>query len=154
MTLKESIVADMKAAMRGKETVRLETIRLLRAAIQRKEVDDQTELDDQGVLQIVQKMVKQSTDAIEQFAKGGRQDLVDKENANISILRQYLPEPLSDEAVTKIISQALQQCQAMQPSGVFNSMKDMGKVMGLVKPKIQGRADMGAVSKKIKSLLS
>lgn len=137
----------MKAAMRAKETVRLETIRMLRAAIQRKEVDDRVELDDQGVVQIVQKMVKQSTDAAQQFANGNRQDLVDKENACISILRQYLPEPLSDQDVEEIIEQALQESGA-------TSTRDMGRVMGLVKSKIQGRADMGAVSVKIRSLLS
>ena len=147
MNLKDSIIADMKAAMRAKETVRLETIRMLRATIQRKEVDDRVELDDQGVLQIVQKMVKQSADAAQQFASGNRQDLVDKENEYISILRQYLPEPLSDQAVEEIIEQALQESDT-------TSAKDMGKVMGLVKSKVQGRADMGAVSAKIRSLLS
>jgi len=147
MNLKQRILADMQAAMRAKESVRLETIRMLRAAIQRKEVDDRIELDDQGVLQVVQKMVKQSTDAAQQFAKGDRQDLVDKENANISILRQYLPEPLSKQAVEEIIDQALQQSGA-------TSVREMGKVMGLVKAKVQGRADMGRVSSKIKTLLS
>ena len=147
MNLKDCILADMKAAMRAKETVRLETIRMLRAAIQRKEVDDRIELDDQGVLLIVQKMVKQSTDAAQQFANGHRQDLVDKENENISILRQYLPEPLSEQAVGEIINQVLQQSDA-------TGIKDLGKVMGLVKSKVQGRADMSSVSVKIRSLLS
>ena len=147
MNLKDSIIADMKAAMRAKEALRLETIRMLRAAIQRKEVDDRVELDDQGVLQIAQKMVKQSADAAQQFANGNRQDLVDKENEYISILRQYLPEPLSDQVVEEIIEQALQESCA-------TSTRDMGQVMGLVKSKVQGRADMGAVSAKIRSLLS
>ncbi len=147
MNLKDSIIADMKAAMRAKETARLETIRMLRAAIQRKEVDDRIELDDQGVLQVVRKMVKQSADAAQQFASGNRQDLVDKENQAISILRQYLPEPLSEPVVEEIIEQALQESGAA-------SIRDMGKVMGLVKSKTRGRADMGAVSARIRSLLS
>ncbi len=148
MSLKDNIVADMKAAMRAKESVRLEAIRMLRAAIQRKEVDDRVELDDQGVLQIVRKMVKQSADAAQQFANGNRQDLVDKENEYISILRQYLPEPLSEQAVGEIIEQAVQEC------GAAAGIRDMGKVMGLVKARVQGRADMGAVSARVRSLLS
>ncbi len=147
MNLKERIVADMKSAMRAKETARLETIRMLRAAIQRKEVDDRVELDDQGVLQIIRKMVKQSADAARQFANGNRQDLVDKENEMISTLQQYLPEPLSEQAVEEIIAQTLQESGAA-------SIRDMGKVMGLVKSKVQGRADMSAVSARIRSLLS
>ena len=146
-SLKERIVADMKAAMRAKQSVRLEAIRMLRAAIQRKEVDERIELDDQGVLQVVRKMVKQSADAARQFADGNRADLVDKENRYISILREYLPEPLSDQAIAKIIEQALQESGA-------TSMRDMGKVMGLVQSKVRGRADMVAVSARIKSLLS
>lgn len=147
MSMKEKIAADMKAAMRDKEIIRLETIRLLRAAIQRKEVDDRIELDDDGVLQIVQKMVKQCTDAAEQFTKGGRDDLAQKEQANIAVLKDYLPEQLSESELSEIISQAIAQTGA-------SSMKDMGKVMGLVKSQTQGRADMGAVSGKIKELLS
>ncbi len=147
MNLKDRIISDMKSAMRTKETTRLETIRMLRAAIQRKEVDDRVELDDPGVLQVIRKMVKQSTDAAQQFADGNRQDLVDKENETISILRQYLPEPLSEQAVEEIIKQVLQESAA-------TSIRDMGKVMGLVKSRVQGRADMSAVSARIRSLLS
>ncbi len=147
MNLKDRIISDMKSAMRAKETTRLETIRMLRAAIQRKEVDDRVELDDPGVLQVIRKMVKQSTDAAQQFADGNRQDLVDKENETISILRQYLPEPLSEQAVEEIIKQVLQESAA-------TSIRDMGKVMGLVKSRVQGRADMSAVSARIRSLLS
>ncbi len=147
MSLKENIFADMKAAMRDKETIRLETIRLLRAAIQRKEVDDRTELDDEGVLQIVQKMVKQCNDAAQQFTNGGREDLANKELANIAVLEDYLPEQLSDTELNDIVDQAIAQSGA-------SSMKDMGKVMGMVKSQTQGRADMGAVSGRIKSLLS
>ena len=147
MSLKESIIADMRTAMRDKDTVKLETIRMLRAAIQRKEVDDQIQLDDEGVLQIIQKMIKQSTDAAEQFIQGSRQDLADKENQNIAVLKTYLPEQLSEDEISVIIS------KAMADTGAA-TMKDMGKVMALVKSQLQGRADMGAVSGKIKSLLS
>ncbi len=147
MNLKDNILADMKSAMRAKETARLETIRMLRAAIQRKEVDDRVELDDQGVLRVIRKMVKQSADAARQFADGNRQDLVDKENEMISILQQYQPEPLSGQAVEEIIEQALQESGAA-------SIRDMGKVMGLVQSRVQGRADMSAVSARIRSLLS
>ena len=147
MSLKDAIVADMKAAMKDKDSVKLETIRLLRSAIQRREVDDRVELDDDGVLQVVQKMVKQCADAAEQFTKGGRDDLASKENANIAILQNYLPAHLSDEEIEAIIADAIDQTGA-------RSMKDMGKVMGVVKSKAQGRADMGAISALIKSRLS
>ncbi len=147
MNLKETIIADMKTAMRDKEKVRLETIRLLRAAIQRKEVDDRVELDDEGVLLIIQKMVKQCNDAAEQFIKGNREDLVDKEKSNIAILETYLPEQLAEDEVDLLITAAMEQTGAQ-------TMKDMGKVMGIVKSKVQGRADMGAVSVKIKAQLS
>ena len=147
MSLKDTIAADMKTAMRDKDTVRLETIRLLRSAIQRKEVDDQVTLDDAAVLQIVQKLVKQCRDAAQQFEAGGRSDLVEKELANIGVLESYLPEQLSDEEVEAITSAAITETGA-------TSMQDMGKVMGIVKSKTQGNADMGAVSAKIRSRLA
>ena len=147
MSLKDTIAADMKTAMRDKDTVRLETIRLLRSAIQRREVDEQITLDDQAVLQIVQKLVKQCRDAAQQFEAGGRSDLVEKELANIGVLESYLPEQLSDEEIEAIIAAAISETGA-------SSMQDMGKVMGIVKSKTQGNADMGAVSAKIRSLLA
>ena len=147
MSLKDTIAADMKTAMRDKDTVRLETIRLLRSAIQRKEVDDQVTLDDAAVLQIVQKLVKQCRDAAQQFEAGGRSDLVEKELANVGVLESYLPEQLSDEEVEAIIAEAITETGA-------TSMQDMGKVMGIVKSKTQGNADMGAVSAKIRSRLA
>ena len=147
MSLKDTIAADMKTAMRDKDTVRLETIRLLRSAIQRREVDDQVTLDDAAVLQIVQKLVKQCRDAAQQFEAGGRSDLVEKELANIGVLESYLPEQLSDEEVEAIISAAITETGA-------TSMQDMGKVMGIVKSRTQGNADMGAVSAKIRSRLA
>lgn len=147
MNLKESLLADMKVAMRDKEKVRLETIRLLRAAIQRKEVDEKIELDDEGVLLVVQKLVKQCTDAADQFTQGNREDLAQKERENIAILQDYLPEPLSDSEIESLIKQAIEKTGA-------STMKEMGQVMGIVKLGAQGRADMGKVSATIKSLLS
>ena len=137
----------MKLAMREKNTVQLETIRMVRAAIQRKEVDERIELDDNGVLQVLQKMVKQCKDAAEQFTQGGRDDLAQKELANVGVIEAYLPEKLSDAEIDALIQQAIKQTSAA-------SMKDMGKVMGVLRNQVQGRADMGALSGRIKSLLA
>jgi uncharacterized protein YqeY len=146
MSLKESITADMKDAMRAKESARLGSIRMLQAAIQRREVDERTTLDDTQVLAVVEKIIKQSRDAAAQFEKAGRQDLADKEQADIAVWQKYLPEPLGDAELDKLIA------DAMATSGA-SSMKDMGKVMGILKPQIQGRAEMGAVSARIKAKL-
>jgi uncharacterized protein YqeY len=146
MSLKESITADMKDAMRAKDSARLGSIRMLQAAIQRREVDERITLDDAQVLSVVEKIIKQSHDAADQFAKAGRKDLADKENADIAVWQKYLPEPLGDAEIDKLIA------EAMTASGA-SSMKDMGKVMGILKPQIQGRADMGAVSARIKAKL-
>ncbi len=145
-TLKERIVAEMKDAMRAKAAVRLEAIRLLRAAIQRREVDERTELGEEEVLAVVQKMIKQGRDAIEQFEKGGRDDLVQKEAATLAVLETYLPEQLDDDKLAALIDQALTETDAQ-------SIRDMGKVMGWLKTRVQGRADMGAVSASIKQKL-
>ncbi|HCX87574.1 MAG TPA: glutamyl-tRNA amidotransferase [Gammaproteobacteria bacterium] len=145
-TLKERITAEMKDAMRAKEAVRLDAIRLLRAAIQRREVDERTELGEEEVLAVVQKMIKQGRDAIEQFEKGGRDDLVQKEAATLAVLETYLPEQLDDDKLAALIDQALTETDAQ-------SIRDMGKVMGWLKPRVQGRADMGAVSISIKQKL-
>jgi len=145
-TLKERIVAEMKDAMRAKAAVRLEAIRLLRAAIQRREVDERTELGEEEVLAVVQKMIKQGRDAIEQFEKGGRDDLVQKEAATLAVLETYLPEQLDDDKLAALIDQALTETDAQ-------SIRDMGKVMGWLKARVQGRADMGAVSASIKQKL-
>lgn len=144
--LKQRILDDMKSAMRQKDTVTLETVRMLRAAIQRREVDDRVELDDNAVLQVVQKMVKQCSDAANQFTDGGREDLADKERANIAVLEKYLPEQLSESEIDRLVQQAIAETGA-------GSMKDMGKVMAVLRPRVQGRADMGALSGRIKSLL-
>ncbi|HCK76621.1 MAG TPA: glutamyl-tRNA amidotransferase [Gammaproteobacteria bacterium] len=146
-TLKDRITADMKDAMRAKEAVRLESIRLLRAAIQRREVDERTELDEEEVLAVVQKMIKQGRDSIDQFEKGNRDDLVQKEVATLAVLETYLPEQLDDDKLAALIDQALTETEAQ-------SIRDMGKVMGWLKPHVQGRVDMGAVSASIKQKLS
>ncbi|MEO1846869.1 MAG: GatB/YqeY domain-containing protein [Pseudomonadota bacterium] len=146
-TLKERIVAEMKEAMRARESVRLDTIRLLRAAIQRREIDERVELGDEEVLAVIQKMIKQGRDSIAQFEQGARDDLVQKEAAMLAVLETYLPEQLAEGEIVELINKALTETDAQ-------SVRDMGKVMGWLKPRIQGRADMGAVSSAIKQKLS
>lgn len=147
MSLKDKILAGMKTAMREKRASQLESIRLLRAAIQRVEVDERTEIDDTQVLSIVEKQIKQSKDAISQFVSGDRQDLADKEQVHVDNLMVYLPEQLGDDEITDAVVSAIAEVGAL-------SMKDMGKVVGLLKGKLQGRADMGKVSGMVKSKLS
>ncbi|MCY4226133.1 MAG: GatB/YqeY domain-containing protein [Gammaproteobacteria bacterium] len=146
MTLKERIDEDMKVAMRARDTVRLDVIRLLKAAVQRKEVDERCELDEQGVEQVIQKLLKQSQEAAEQFTRGGRRDLADKEHQSVDILQAYLPEQLSESEVAQAVSEAIAESNA-------KSMKDIGRVMALVKEQTQGRVDMKLVSEKVKTLL-
>mgnify|MGYP006243682889 FL=1 len=147
MSLKEQILADMKTAMREKNASQLESIRMLRAAIQRKEVDDQVELSDDDVMAILQKQIKQSQDAISQFKAGDRPDLAEKEQIHVDNLMVYMPEQLSDEEVDAAITKAIESTGA-------ESMKDMGKVMGVLKGQLQGKADMGKVSGLIKAKLN
>jgi hypothetical protein len=147
MSLKDTINEHMKEAMRSKDQPRLETIRMLRAAIQRREVDERIALDDGQVMAVIEKMIKQGRDAIEQFKQGARQDLADKEEAQIAVWKAYLPEPLSDAEIDKLIDAAIGETGA-------TSAKDMGKVVGAVKAKVAGRADMGKVSGRIKEKLA
>ena len=147
MSLKEQILADMKTAMREKNASQLESIRMLRAAIQRKEVDDQTEIGDSEVLAILQKQIKQSQDAISQFTDGDRPDLAKKEQVHVDNLKVYLPEQMGDDEIATAVADAISKTGA-------ESMKDMGKVMGVLKGQLQGKADMGKVSGTIKRLLS
>lgn len=144
--LKDRIASDMKEAMRAKDAVRLESIRLLRAAIQRREVDERVTLNDEDVVVVLQKMVKQGKDSIDQFTNGGRDDLVAKEAATLAILETYLPEQIDPAELSRLIDQALSETGA-------EGVRDMGKVMAWLKPHVQGRADMGAVSAKIKEKL-
>jgi len=145
--LKAKITEDMKAAMRAQQKERLATIRLIQAAIKQKEVDDRIELDDAQVLAVLDKMVKQRRESIAQFEKASRDDLIAKEQSELEVIKDYLPEALSEEEVDAMIAEAIAATGAAE-------MKDMGKVMGQLKDKLQGRADMGAVSAKIKAKLS
>lgn len=147
MSLKEQITEDMKAAMRAKEAAKLGTIRLLTAAIKQKEVDERIEVTDTIVLAIIEKMIKQRKDSISQFEAGGRQDLADIEKAEVSVLSAYMPASLSDAEVQAEVSAAVAATGAAGP-------QDMGKVMGVLKPKLAGRADMTAVSGLVKAALS
>jgi hypothetical protein len=147
MSLKLRITNDMKAAMRAKETARLGTIRLLLAAIKQREVDERTELDDAAVSSIVEKLIKQRKDSISQFQAAGRDDLVAAEQAELVVLQAYLPEQLSTAEVEAAVAAAIAESGA-------SSAKDMGKVMGLLKPRLAGRADMGQVSSLIKARLA
>jgi hypothetical protein len=147
MSLKERITDDMKAAMRSGEKERLGVIRMITSAIKQREVDERITLDDAQVLSVLEKMIKQRKESLVQFQAGNRQDLVDKESAEITLLQGYLPSQLSDAEVDGLISDAI------AASGAA-SIKDMGKVMAIIKGKAQGRADMAAVGAKIKARLS
>lgn len=146
-SLKQRIDADMKTAMREKDKDRLGTIRLILAAIKQREVDERITLDDTQVLAILDKMVKQRRDSIEQFRAAGREELAVKEEAELAVIQGYMPAALSDAELDTLIA------EAVAASGA-KTMQEMGKVMGLLKAKVQGRADMGAVSAKIKARLS
>ena len=147
MPLRDRITEDMKTAMRAGEKERLATIRLILSAVKQREVDERITLDDGQVMAVVEKMIKQRREAITQFEAGGRADLVAKESAEITVLQTYLPAQLSDGEIDTLITEAIASTGAA-------SMKDMGKVVSAVKAKAQGRADMGAVSARIKQKLS
>ena len=146
MTLKERITEDMKAAMRASDKERLSTIRMVQAAIKQREVDERITLDDAQVIAVLEKMVKQRRESIVQFEQGARQDLADKEKVEIVLLQSYLPAQLTEAEVEALIQEAIAATGAA-------SIKDMGKVMAVVKAKAAGRADMGAVSARIKATL-
>lgn len=146
MTLKAQISEDMKTAMKAGDKERLKVVRLILAAVKQIEIDQRIDLDDAGVLSVLDKMVKQRRDSVSQFRDGGRQDLVDIELAEIVVLETYLPEQLAESELDEIIEQAIQDSGA-------ESIRDMGKVMGQVKAKAAGRADMGAVGAKVKERL-
>jgi uncharacterized protein YqeY len=146
MALKDQITADMKSAMKAGEKDRLKVVRLMLAAIKQIEIDKRIELDDAAVLSVLDKMVKQRRDSVEQFQNGGRKDLADIELAEIAILETYLPEQLSDSELDALIDEAVSATGA-------ESIRDMGKVMGQIKSKAAGRADMGAVGAKVKARL-
>lgn len=147
MSLKQRITDDMKAAMRAKEAERLNTIRMLLAAMKQKEVDERVELDDTLIVAIVDKLIKQRKDAAQQFEGGGRQDLADKEKSEIVVLEAYLPQRLSADEVNAAVKAIVAELGASGPG-------DMGKVMGAVKQRLAGQADMGVVSAAVKAALA
>ncbi|SAK96375.1 GatB/Yqey family protein [Caballeronia fortuita] len=147
MSLKDQINDDMKTAMRAKETERLGTIRLLLAAIKQREVDDRVTLDDAGITAVIDKMIKQRKDSISQFEAANRTDLADKEKAELAVLAAYMPEQLSADAIAAEVQAAVAATGAAGP-------QDMGKVMGVLKPKLAGKADMTAVSAQVKAALA
>ena len=146
-TLKARITTEMKTAMRAKDKPRLGTIRLIQAEIKRIEVDERIELDDTRVLAILDKMSKQRRDSLSQFKDAGRDDLAEQEQSELDVIAEFLPTALTEEELQVLID------QAVAASGA-QAMSDMGKVMGILKPQVQGRADMGVVSKQIKARLS
>ena len=147
MSLQEQLKSELKTAMLAKDKARVGTIRLLMAEIKQKEVDTRTVLNDDEIIAVLTKMVKQRKDSISQFAAAGRQDLVDIESAEITVLQAFLPQPLSEAEIDALIDSTVTQLAA-------TGMQDMGKVMNALRPQLQGRADMGLVSAKIKARLA
>jgi len=145
--LRVRIQEDMKDAMRAKNTERLSTIRMLIAAIKQREIDERITLNETQIIAAIDKLIKQRNESIAQYRQGNRSDLVDKETAEIEILKEYLPQPLTEEEVNELIQDAIDEVNA-------SSIKDMAKVMAIVKPRAQGRADMGSIGIKIKAILS
>ena len=145
--LKKRITDDMKSAMKAKDRQALKAVRMILEAIKQKEIDERIELNDAQVMTVIQKMVKQRKDSISQFSDAGRTDLVEIEEAELETINNYMPEQLSDEEVASVVDKAINDSGA-------NSMKDMGKLMGMLKAQLQGKTDMSLVSQLIKSRLS
>lgn len=145
-TIKERVAEDMKAAMKSGDKARLGAIRMLHAAIRKKEIDDRTDLDDSGVIKVISTMVKQRQDSIEQFKAGGRQDLVDQETAELKLLQGYLPAQMSQEELVKVVEGAIQEANA-------KTQKDMGAVMKVLMPKVAGKADGKVVNQLVRERL-
>ena len=145
--LKNRILEDVTAAMRARDKPRLGTLRLVTAAIKQLEVDSRVELDDAGVLTVLEKMLKQRRDSLQQYSDAGRQDLADQESYEIAVIEAYMPEALPTEELDALIDATIAETGA-------SSMRDMGKVMGLLKSQVQGRADLGAVSSTVKQKLA
>lgn len=146
MSLKERLMADLKEAMKEKNRLRKSVITMVRASVKQYEVDHRVELADEDILDIIVKQVKQKRDAIEEFAKGDREDLVEEAKAEIDVLMDYLPQQLTEEEITQIVSKVIDEVGA-------NSVKDMGKVMAALMPKVKGRADGKVVNKIVKQFL-
>ncbi len=146
MTLKSRVQNDMREALKAGDRERLKVLRMLLAGIKQIEIDERREVDDARVLSVLEKMVKQRRDSVRQFREAGRADLADLEHAEIAVLEQYLPEPLAEEELNALIDRTIAECGAQ-------GIRDMGKVMGRLKPQVQGRADMSAVGAKVKERL-
>jgi uncharacterized protein YqeY len=147
MSLEEKLVEEMKQAMKANDKLRLSTIRMIRSSLKNKEIELRKKLENEDILKVIQVMVRKGEESIEQFQAGGRTDLVEKEKKEIEILKSFLPQPLSQEEILKIIDQSIQEAQAL-------SLKDMGKVMKLVMPKIGGKADGKLINQLVKEKLS
>ena len=146
MSLKEQLFADLKTAMKEKDTLKKDTVQLIRSGILQFEKDNKVELDDEGVMDIITKQLKSRRDSLPDYIKSGREDLIEKLNKEIEILLGYLPEQLSEDEIQKIVEEAIAATGAA-------SVKEMGKVMGIVNPKVKGRADMKVVGALVKKLL-
>lgn len=147
MSLDERLVEEMKQAMKSGDKLRLSTIRMIRSALKNKEIELRKKLEDEDIVKVIQVMVRKGEEAVEQFQAGGRMDLVEKEKREIEILKSFLPQPLNQEEILKIIDQSIQETQASSP-------KDMGKVMKAVMPKIGGKADGKLINQLVKERLS
>jgi uncharacterized protein YqeY len=147
MSLEERLVEEMKQAMKSNDKLRLSTIRMIRSALKNKEIELRKKLEDEDVVKVIQAMVRKGEESVEQFQTGGRMDLVEKEKKEIEILKSFLPQPLSQEEILKIIDQSIQETQA-------SSLKDIGKVMKSVMPKIGGKADGKLINQLVKERLS
>ncbi len=146
MSLKEQLFADLKTAMKEKDTIRKDTVQLIRSGILQIEKDQKIELDDEGVVEVISKQLKSRRDSLPDYEKSGREDLIEKLNREIQILLGYLPEQLSEDEIQKIVEEAIASTGAA-------SIKEMGKVMGVVTPKVKGRADMKVVGSLVKKML-
>jgi uncharacterized protein YqeY len=147
MSLEERLVEEMKQALKSNDKLRLSTIRMIRSALKNKEIELRKKLEDEEVVKVIQAMVRKGEESVEQFQIGGRMDLVEKEKKEIEILKSFLPQPLSQEEILKIIDQSIQETQA-------SSLKDIGKVMKSVMPKIGGKADGKLINQLVKERLS
>ena len=147
MSLEEKLVDEMKQAMKSNDKLRLSTIRMIRSAIKNKEIEQRQKLDDEGIFRVFQGMVRKSEESIEQFKAGGRMDLVEKEQKEVETMKSFLPQPLSREEILKIIDQSIEETQA-------SSLKDLGKVMKSVMPRLEGKADGKSINQLVKEKLS
>ena len=147
MNLEERLVEEMKQAMKSNDKLKLSTIRMIRSALKNKEIDLRKKLEDEDIVKVIQAMMRKGEESVEQFETGGRMDLVEKEKSEIEIMKSFLPKPLSQEEILEIIDQSIQETQA-------SSLKDMGKVMKSVMPKIGGKADGKLINQLVKEKLS